>query len=156
MVRSIKGDMLEQKYGILCHQTNYEGVMGGGIAAVIWDKLLSDQHRKNYTDFCRKSGKTALGYAQFLFIRETLIIANCFSQNGFNEPDADGSITNYAAMRECFEKVRDFAKQMGLPVFIPYGMGCGVAGGKWDKVVAIINDIFGKSDVVVTIVRLEG
>lgn len=157
MVREIKGDLLEQEKGILCHQTNYEGVMGGGIALTIWNTLLTEQTRKNYVEFCEDSGKDALGFVQFLFVKEDLIVANCFSQNGFSEPDAYGSITNYDAMRNCFVKVRDFAIQTNLPfVYIPYGMGCGIAGGKWDTVQGIIEDVFGASDVTAMIVRLEG
>ena len=156
MVKEIKGNLLEQNKGILCHQTNYEGVMGGGIALAIWNKLLTDQNRKNYTDFCRKHGKTALGYAQFLFLKEDLIVANCYSQNGFDESDADGNITNYGAMRKCFVNVLDFALEHKLPlIFIPYGMGCGIAGGNWDKVRSIIEDVFSESDVTATIVQLE-
>lgn len=156
MVKEIKGDLLEQKRGILCHQTNYEGIMGGGIARAIWDRLLTDRNRIAYTGFCRKYGKNLLGYTQFLFLEKELIVANCYSQNGFDEPDADGNITNYDAMRECFVKVLDFALEQKLPiVFIPYGMGCGIAGGNWDKVRSIIEDVFGESDVTATIVQLE-
>lgn len=157
MIKEVKGDLLAQERGILCHQTNYKGVMGGGIAAAIWDKLLNDQSRKNYVDFCRTCGRDALGYAQFLYVKEDLIVANCFSQNGFDEPDSTGNITNYDAMRECFVKVRDLALQEDLPlVYIPYGMGCGIAGGKWNRVRSIIEDVFGGSDVTAIIVRLEG
>lgn len=157
MVKEIKGDLLKQEKGFLCHQTNYEGVMGGGIAYAIWNKLLTDQDRKSYEFYCRECGKDALGYVQFLFLKNDLIVANCFSQNGFDEPDAAGNITNYKAMRECFVKVRDLALKRKLPlVFIPYGMGCGIAGGKWDKVRGIIEDVFGASEVTATIVRLEG
>lgn len=155
MINTILGDILEQTHGILCHQTNYDGVMGGGIAASIWNRLLTDQLKNNYVDFCRKNGKGTLGFAQFLFVRNDLIIANCFSQNGFDEPDADGSITNYEEMRECFETVYDFAKQRKLPVFIPHGMGCGIAGGDWTKVLGIIDDVFNKPDVSTTIVKLD-
>ena len=54
MIKEIKADLLVQERGILCHQTNYMGVMGGGIAAAIWDKLLDDPCRYNYVNFCRK------------------------------------------------------------------------------------------------------
>lgn len=155
MVKEIKGNLLEQKKGILCHQTNYEGIMGGGIAYAIWEKLLPDSCKREYVNFCRKFGRDALGYTQFLFMTPARIVANCFSQNGFNEVDADGSITNYGAMKECFEKVREFAVQQNLRlVFIPYGMGCGIAGGRWETVRGIIEDVFGASEVTATIVRL--
>ena len=131
--------------------------MGGGIAYAIWNKLLTTKNRKSYEDFCRKYGKKALGYVQFLLLKDDLIVANCFSQNGFDEPDVTGNITNYEAMRKCFVQVRDLALQQNLTlVFIPYGMGCGIAGGKWDKVRGIIEDVFGASEVTATIVRLEG
>lgn len=155
MVNEIKGNMLEQENGILCHQTNYQGVMGGGIAAAIREKLLTEQHYKNYQDFCRKCGANALGYVQWLYLTETRILANCFCQNAFESPDADGTITNYAAMKECFEKVREFSEKYNLPVFIPGGMGCGIAGGNWIKVRSIIGAVFDDSKIPITIVWLE-
>ena len=31
------------------------------------------------------------------------------------------------------------ANQKQLPIFVPFGIGCGLAGGDWDRVTDIIN-----------------
>jgi len=39
-VKIIKGDLLNCGADIICHQTNFFGMMGGGVAAAIWNQLL--------------------------------------------------------------------------------------------------------------------
>lgn len=39
-VKIIKGDLLNCGADIICHQTNFFGMMGGGVAASIWNQLL--------------------------------------------------------------------------------------------------------------------
>lgn len=43
MIQEIEGDLLCFPTNILCHQTNYYGVMDGGIAAAIRKKILTDR-----------------------------------------------------------------------------------------------------------------
>lgn len=54
-VKIIKGDLLNCGADIICHQTNFFGMMGGGVAASIWNKLLDQQDRKECTTvyFCK-------------------------------------------------------------------------------------------------------
>jgi len=41
------------------------------------------------------------------------------------------------------------AKKNNLSIAIPYGIGCGLAGGKWDIVYDIIEEVFNDYDVVI-------
>ena len=36
-------------------------------------------------------------------------------------------------------QVNMLANQKQLPIFVPFGIGCGLAGGDWDRVTDIIN-----------------
>jgi hypothetical protein len=56
-----------------------------------------------------------------------------YSQDGFGR---DKQFTDYNALRECFQKVRHYAG--GRTVYIPYRIGCGLGGGNWEEVSAII------------------
>ncbi len=155
MVYEINGDALEFRDGIICHQTNYHGVMGAGIAASIRDRLLTKRQYEIYVETCEAWGRDLLGHVQFLKCRrDDVIIANCFCQDEELESD-DGNITSYTNMRRCFTKVRNLAMRGHHRICIPYKMGCGIAGGDWQEVRAIIEKVFGKTDLEVVIVRKE-
>ena len=48
MLTEQTGDILKITNGIICHQTNYHGTMGGGVAAGIAEKLLTPEQYKEY------------------------------------------------------------------------------------------------------------
>lgn len=52
-VKIIKGDLLNCGADIICHQTNFFGMMGGGVAAAIWNQLLDQQDRHEYCSLCQ-------------------------------------------------------------------------------------------------------
>lgn len=68
MVREIKGDLLKCDANVLCHQTNYYGVMGGGIALSIKNKVLTPMQYSAYQNYCYMRGEAALGTVQYLCI----------------------------------------------------------------------------------------
>ena len=152
MVRKTRGDLLKFDAGILCHQVNYFGVMGGGIAASIYDKALSNDSRRLYKQFCYYCGVDALGKVQFLpHVDGKRWICNLFCQDDYT-PQSDGGITSYDHMLECLFKVEMCARKNNLSVAVPGYMGCGIAVGDWDRVEAIIHKVFDKSPVLCTIV----
>jgi hypothetical protein len=55
--------------------------------------------------------------------------------------------TNYQAMNVALRRLKDFwmdkrAEGLTLPIYIPYKMGCGLAGGRWHIVKEVVNDVF--------------
>lgn len=151
MIKEIKGDLLSCHADFICHQTNYAGVMGGGVALAIKNKLLSDTAYKAYQRLCAKKGRDLLGEVQFLAggVKDdgdtAYIVFNLFCQDEYVQPD--GGITRYDCMRKCLDTVRQYAMQYKQSVAIPGNMGCGIAGGDWKKVRSIIEDVFGNSPV---------
>ncbi len=158
MVQEVVGDLLECNADFICHQTNFYGVMGGGVARAIWDKLMDDNDRYAYQDLCCTHGRKLLGTVQHLpIIRKSdeklIILLNLFCQD--DSPQADGGLTRYDCMRSCLEYVERHAKLHGSKVALPGYMGCGIAGGNWQTVRKIIEDVFGRSPVSCTIVHLD-
>lgn len=157
MIHNISGDaLIACKGGILCHQTNYFGVMGAGIAAAIRTRLLSRDDYMQYVDICRKCGRDNLGAVQFLFVSNGTVVANCFSQDDKLNIYPKGKIaplTDYNAIRMCMEVMKSNAERWNKSVYIPYKYGCGIAGGDWNKVQEIINDVFKDSTIDVYIVK---
>lgn len=141
MIEEIKGDLLTSGADILCHQTNYVGVMGAGIAYAIKTKLLTPEQYMEYQRYCQLHGSMALGSVQFIHLSNGQYVANVFSQDDFYSKRKD-TITDYEAMEKALIKVDKFAHANGLTVAIPGYMGCGIAGGDWEKVRRIIRRVF--------------
>lgn len=152
MIEEITGNLLACNANILCHQVNYYGVMGAGVALAIKNKLLSPKQYRNYQQFCQKNGEDALGQVQLCEIATRRYIANCFCQNGQSRKKC---VTNYEEMEKCFATIEHFARTNNLSVAFPGYMGCGIAGGDWVMVRLIIEKYFGKSPVRTMIVYLQ-
>lgn len=156
MIHEITGDLLDAKSGIICHQTNYHGIMGAGVARAIADKILTIPQYNAYVNYCWQAGRTALGTVQFLGTAPGLVVANIFSQDEA-KPQLTGKydITDYEAMFTALQRVRELAEAHNMTVHIPHGMGCGIAGGDWNRVRQIIYSVFSSSPVDVFIVKKD-
>lgn len=141
------GDIFEQSSGIIVHQVNCRGVMGAGIALEIrkrYPKVFSA-----YSRACQSAlPGELLGKVQVVHVTPTLYIANLFAQDEFSRTTP---CTNYSAFRSCFSKIEQYAAERNLPVHIPYKIGCGLAGGKWEECLDILGEIFGDSPAQATI-----
>lgn len=152
-VKEITGDIVRDGQGIICHQVNYQGVMGGGVAASIRERLLSDAQYREYQLYCRTKRSSALGSVLYSRLKRSSVVANMFCQNA--EPSQEGDFTNYGYMEKCFQDIRRHAESWNYPVYIPGYIGCGIAGGDWVKVKWIIEQVFRNANVPVTIVYWE-
>lgn len=157
MVHEMTGDLLSCDADYICHQTNFYGVMGAGVAASIHSKLLSPAAYSAYQRLCRKMGRDLLGEVQYLpgTAKEpggrSYIVFNLFCQD--DRAQADRGLTRYDCMRSCLKQVEHWARENGCKrVALPGNMGCGIAGGDWRTVRQIIEDVFSKSPVPCTIV----
>lgn len=152
MIKYITGDLIRDGRGILCHQVNFLGVMGGGIAYSI-RQILPPKEFARYHRYCMIHGEKALGSVLWIKLPSTgRVVANLFCQG---DNLAQQVLTDYNAMRKCFTRVRAYAKRFKLPVYIPANIGCGIGGGDWHTVEGIIKDVFGREPVDVTIARWE-
>jgi len=156
MIREVVGDLVNVDADIICHQANYHGMMGGGVALSIWNKLLAEPSRTLYQEHCAETGRDLLGTVQFL--RATrfsdgyeTIVANLFCQDEYQQED--GGLTRYDYMRVCLSTVEATARAQNLRcVALPGYIGCGIAGGDWNTVYSIIRDVFDSSPVELIVV----
>lgn len=157
MIQTSDGDILSNAYGIICHQVNCRGVMGAGLAKQVKEKYPKVFNWYKY--YCESiSPIHLLGYTQFVTVDEdkasnpTLVVANLFAQDNYGR----GKLyTDYKALEKCLKSVYNIANAHNLPVYIPYGIGCGLAGGDWSKVENLIKEIFNDCKVLCTIVKLK-
>lgn len=154
MLTEITGDLLNVKDGIICHQVNYFGSMGGGVAADIADRILTEEQYQKYVDYCTEAGRTSLGTVQFLDCEGGLIVANMFCQDDSRARGGmiEGGITSYDDMQRCLIQVRRMALLRGKRVYVPRNLGCGIAGGDWDVVKQVLHFVFDDAPIEAFIV----
>ena len=135
MITYHDGDILTSNADIICHQVNCNGVMGAGLA-----KQIRERYPKVYELYrnrCRDSIGSLLGQNQYILVDDNKWIANLFCQDGYGR---DKRYTDYGALTKSFTSL---ICDMGECVIaIPYGIGCGLAGGDWNIVSGIIKDVF--------------
>lgn len=146
MYKLIHRDILTVDYGIIVQSVNHRGVMGAGLAK---DVLI--KYPDVYIDYKRICDTISFdwikryGFVSFYSASDILLIASIFGQDNFGR----GQIhTDYVSLGNGLDTVRLMAEKRGLPVYIPFGLGCGLGGGVWNTVVDIITDCFKYSSQV--------
>lgn len=135
-MKQIKGNILNTKKGIICQQVNCQGVMGSGLALQIRNKW--PYVYKQYKE-CHTNGHVNLGNIIIVPVEPDIYVANLCGQNSYGR-EAGRVYTNYNALNSCFESLAKWHKEHNpdLPIYIPYKISCGLAGGNWVEVVGII------------------
>jgi O-acetyl-ADP-ribose deacetylase (regulator of RNase III) len=137
MIKIISQDIFKADIDVLVHQANCFHTMGAGIARDIafrFPEALKADKKTKYGD-PDKLGTFSYACVNNKKLGGDLIICNLYSQFGFG----GGKQTNYIAfekgLRAICNKFYDF--RIGLP----YGIGCGLAGGKLETVLEIIENV---------------
>lgn len=149
MIKYVTGNLLEAEENIIGQQVNAQGVMGAGLAKQIRNKYPVAY--KEYMKVCGDSDYDSdlLGRTQLVQLNEGSFIANLFGQLGYGR----GKIhTDYNSLKRALRTLKDFAVARKLSVALPFGLGCGLAGGSWEIVSKIIEKVF--EDYEVTIYKL--
>jgi O-acetyl-ADP-ribose deacetylase (regulator of RNase III) len=133
-----EGDILLKEKGIICHQVNCMGVMGTGIALQIRNRYPAAYDQ--YCEWCkyhRHNLRVLLGFAQTVNVGDDLFIANVFGQFAYGR---ERPHTDYNAVQTAFKGLARVREEVlpHLKLYIPYKMGCGNAGGDWERYKAII------------------
>lgn len=137
------GDLLgASDYDVACHVANCFCTFGSGIALQIKKKFP-----EAYAADC-KTKKGDLGklgsftYAQVKSNNRFIIIANMYAQYGFSSNPGEKRVLDYLAFKTCLISVKDAFPNKTIAV--PYKIGCGLAGGNYQEVLLILNEVFGE------------
>jgi hypothetical protein len=98
--------------------------------------------------------KDYLGQTQIVKVENNKYVANFFSQDEYYPRDK--CHTNYDAFRECCIRLKEFLKDKEYTVGFPYKIGCGLAGGDWNVVYKIIEEVFVDYDGNILICEYNG
>ncbi|NDG52854.1 MAG: hypothetical protein EBY39_07510 [Flavobacteriia bacterium] len=144
MVKIIDGNLLDfpNEIDFIAHSCNTHNVMGAGIA-----REIKNRYPNAYSSDCHAmmEGDNVLGNFSFAVTDATQNkgIFNMYTQDKIGGERA----VNYEAFYTALENVANYIewqskhecekKVLGLP----FGISCGLAGGSWTIIFAMINDI---------------
>ena len=138
MIKYIKGDILDVTEGFIVQQVNCFGVMGAGLAKQIRDKWPSVYNRYQDRVYYSTNNEDLLGMTVWNRVDTNLFVASIFGQYDYGHGT---KFTIYPALFKGLDYVFGEAEVDQIPVYIPKGLGCGLAGGNWDFVEAYIKDL---------------
>ncbi|RXE57538.1 macro domain-containing protein [Acetivibrio mesophilus] len=136
-INYIKGDAtapISKGEKIICHICNDIGGWGKGFVLAISRRWKEPE--TEYRKWHREKSNFLLGEVQFVRVEQYITIANMIGQRGI-KTGSKGVPIRYDAVEKCLEKVCSKAKELGASIHMPR-IGCGLAGGKWEKIEPLI------------------
>ena len=124
---------------VICHICNDIGLWGKGFVLALSKRWPEPQQQFLNWYQGRTNNSFGLGGVHFVKVEKSsdeIWVANMIGQHGVKSIP-DGPPIRYEAVEMCLEKVRQKAISIGAAIHMPR-IGCGLAGGKWDKIEAII------------------
>lgn len=144
---------------IVPHVCNNINAFGAGFAGDV-----SSRYPEVKENYHLLGSNMKLGHTQFISVKKDktylheIIVANMIAQNGTIHKKNPRPL-NYAALMQCMLSVRHYANQLlkdkeknRVEIHAPK-FGSGLAGGNWDFIESIIQDIW--TDMYVTIYSLK-
>jgi hypothetical protein len=149
-MKFVKGDILDAKHGIMGHQVNCRMVMGAVIA-----KQIRNKYPRVYTEYIEVMGAAPLdkrlGKCQLVQVDNDLYVANLFGQ--FDYIPRGIVHTDYNALSMALNGLSqwhkiNFRSIEEMPIYLPLGLGCGLAGGNWKVVEGLISSAIPDATIV--------
>lgn len=144
MVNYVKGNLLDSDCDYICHQVNCQGVMGSGIARQIrerWPEVYEHYRNTWYIETLRNKTYQLLGMVDIAPIRDTKQkVVNMFCQDRCGY---DGvRYTSYDAFATALYNM-SYRIDKGAVIGFPKNIGCGLGGGNWNVISALIEEFLG-------------
>lgn len=151
-IRFIKGDATSpQGKGpkIIAHVCNDLGGWGKGFVLAISKRW--PQPERDYREWHRNRARNdfALGAVRLVPVETGLWVANMIGQHGMRT-GSNGPPIRYPAVEQCLTTLGDMADEHGASVHMPR-IGCGLAGGRWDRIEPLIDAALCQRGIAVTV-----
>lgn len=147
----LKGDATSPQTSgtkIIAHICNDIGGWGKGFVLAL-SKRWSEPE-KAYRLWHRERAKNdfALGNIQIVQVERYIYVANMIGQRGIKTGRSTGVPVRYEAIESCLEKLTEEAIKLEASVHMPR-IGCGLSGGKWEKIEPLIEKTLLKNNIEV-------
>ena len=150
-----EGNILDwaDKVDVIGHQVNCFGVMGGGLALQIATKWPNVEYE--YQEYIIRhihiSRTDLLGHCHIAIPKSA---GRCSIANLFGQYDVGGGLrTDYEALQKALRELKGTMRKYNqTKLALPVNLGCGLAGGNWNTVQDIIENVFENSQIELTLV----
>ena len=151
----LKGDATQPQAAgvkIIVHVCNDLGGWGKGFVLAISKRWKEPE--KQYRDWHRNRSQNnfGLGAVQFVQAEKYVWVANVIGQRGI-KTGSNGPPVRYDAIETGLAQVAERATELSASVHMPR-IGCGLAGGKWERVERLIRKTLCESNVAVYVYDL--
>jgi O-acetyl-ADP-ribose deacetylase (regulator of RNase III) len=136
---------------IIAHICNDIGGWGKGFVLSLSKKWTKPQEA--YMEWFDSKENFSLGEVRFVRVEKDIIVANMIAQRDIEPIDGVPPI-RYDALEKCLKEVANFAIQSSSSVHMPR-IGCGLAGGEWEKVESVIKQTLLSAGVSVFVYDLK-
>lgn len=133
---------------VIVHVCNDIGGWGKGFVMAISKRW--PQPEAHYRAWHRSNDRFSLGEVQFVEVEEDLWVANLIGQHKINKDEKGQPPIRYEAILAGLRQLATFAIQKGASVHMPR-IGCGLAGGTWDKIEPLIESALLAEGILVTV-----
>lgn len=139
LMQTITGNILDIERGIICQQVNCANGYGAGLSGKISAKY--PQVEKAYRDIFKKLPREEIfGMCQPVRVSDRLVIVNIFSEWNYANAYETGIVsTDMDKLVAALHRVCE--RYPGSDVYVPYKIGCGLAGGNWDDLCNRCSDL---------------
>ncbi|MBM7857774.1 macro domain-containing protein [Lentzea nigeriaca] len=151
-LRVIKGDATSpQAKGpkIIAHVCNDLGGWGKGFVLAVSRRWPEPEQAYREWHRGRAKNDFGLGAVQLVQVRPDTWVANMIGQRG-TRTGSNGPPVRYDAIEHCLIALAEHAKRLEASVHMPR-IGCGLAGGKWERVEPIVVETLLRQDVPATV-----
>lgn len=153
-IRYVMGDATKPSVdgpAIIAHICNDIGAWGAGFVRALSTRWKSpkQQYRLWFRGALTSAPPFALGQVLFVHVGEEVFVANMIAQHGIGRC-ANPPPIRYEAVNEALRLVACEALRMAASVHMPR-IGCGLAGGTWDRIEPLIQANLIDPDVAVTV-----
>lgn len=166
-MKEIIGDIRDTKKLsniVVAHVCNDVGAWGAGVSGVIGKMYPDAEHyyglwhstkHANFDHAIRDIKTFALGQTQFISVDKsrTIFVANMIAQHKLISTKNKMPL-KMNALQICLMQLFGFAKERELTVHMPR-IGSGLAGGNWNEISVLVDNIADSHGVSVTVYALE-
>ena len=150
----IKGDAtapIGSGVKVITHICNDIGGWGKGFVLALSKKWKMPEEA--YRQWYKSQEEFTLGAVQFVNVENKLYVANMIGQHGIYKDSKGLPPIRYDAVRQCLKEVALFTIAHKASVHMPR-IGCGLAGGKWERMEQIIKEELITKEIAVTVYDL--
>jgi O-acetyl-ADP-ribose deacetylase (regulator of RNase III) len=154
IINYIKGDATSPQGNgnkIITHVCNDIGGWGRGFVLAISQRW--SQPESEYKNWYKSKENFSLGEVQFVQVEENIWVANMIGQRDIKKDTEGNPPVRYDAIAQALSKVAAFATGKKASVHMPR-IGCGLAGGSWDKMEPVIIKELIEKEVLVNVYDL--